>query len=101
MRKSSLDELPNLWNVLRGDMTLVGPRPEIPEMMQYYEGEMLEVFQVRPGLTGAAQVSGRGELTIAESIRIDVEYLRRRTLLSDLGVMARTILVVLRQDGAF
>ena len=101
LRKTSLDELPNLWNLLKGDMTLVGPRPEIPEMLQYYRGEMLEVFRVRPGITGAAQVSGRGELSIAEAIRIDVKYLRRRTLWSDLAVIARTFLVVLRREGAY
>ena len=101
LRKTSLDELPNLWNVLRGDMTLVGPRPEIPEMLRYYTGEMAEVFRVRPGITGAAQVSGRGNLSIAEGIRIDVAYLRRRTLWSDLGIIARTVLVVFRREGAF
>ncbi len=101
IRTTSLDELPNLWNVLVGDMTLVGPRPEIPEMLRYYTGDMIEVFRVRPGITGAAQVSGRGELSIAAGIRIDVEYLRRRTLASDLGILARTLLVVLRRDGAF
>ena len=101
LRKTSLDELPNLWNVLRGDMTLVGPRPEIPEMLRYYTGEMAEVFRVRPGITGAAQVSGRGNLSIAEGIRIDVAYLRRRTLWSDLMIIVRTFLVVFRREGAF
>ena len=100
LRRSSLDELPNLWNVLRGDMTLVGPRPEIPEMLQYYHGDMLEVFRVRPGVTGAAQVYGRARLNIAASIRIDVDYLRQRTLKSDLRIIARTVLVVLRREGA-
>ena len=101
LRKTSLDELPNLWNVLRGDMTLVGPRPEIPEMLRYYTGDMAEVFRVRPGVTGAAQVFGRADLSIAESIRIDVAYLRRRTLWTDLGIIARTFLVVFRREGAF
>lgn len=101
LRKTSLDELPNLWNVLRGDMTLVGPRPEIPEMFRYYTGDMLEVFRVRPGVTGAAQVYGRADLPIAESIRIDIAYLRRRTLWTDAGIIARTFLVVFRRDGAF
>lgn len=101
LRKTSLDELPNLLNVVRGDMTLVGPRPEIPEMLRYYIGDMAEVFRVRPGITGAAQVSGRADLSIAESIRIDVAYQRRRTVWTDLGIIARTFLVVFRRDGAF
>jgi lipopolysaccharide/colanic/teichoic acid biosynthesis glycosyltransferase len=101
LRKSSLDELPNLWNVLRGDMTLVGPRPEIPEMLRYYTGDMAEVFRVRPGVTGAAQVFGRAELSIAESIRIDVDYQSRRTVWTDLGIVARTFFVVFRRDGAY
>ena len=101
LRKTSLDELPNLWNVLLGEMTLVGPRPEIPEMLPYYCGEMLEVFNVKPGLTGAAQVSGRANLSMAESIRIDVAYLRQRTIWSDVVIIARTVVVVFRKVGAF
>ena len=101
MRKTSLDELPNFWNVLTGDMALVGPRPEIPEMLPYYEGEMLEKFRVRPGVTGLAQVSGRGHLYFRETVELDVENVRKRGFLFDTVVFLRTLLSVVISKGAF
>jgi lipopolysaccharide/colanic/teichoic acid biosynthesis glycosyltransferase len=101
LRKSTLDELPNFWNVLKGEMALVGPRPEIPEMLPYYEGDMLLKFTVRPGITGLAQVSGRGRLGFLETVAYDVEYVRRKSWRLDLEILLRTIKAVVLQSGAF
>jgi len=101
MRKTTLDELPNFWNVLTGDMALVGPRPEIPEMLPYYSGEMLLKFTVRPGITGLAQISGRGRLGFHETVRLDVEYVKRQSLMLDLKILLRTIWKAITQEGAF
>jgi lipopolysaccharide/colanic/teichoic acid biosynthesis glycosyltransferase len=101
IRKTSLDELPNFWNVLTGDMALVGPRPEIPEMLPYYENEMLEKFSVRPGVTGLAQISGRGRLNFRDTVRYDVEYVRKRSPQLDFKVLFETVRLVFLQDGAF
>lgn len=101
LRKSTLDELPNFWNVLTGDMALVGPRPEIPEMLPYYSGEMLLKFTVRPGITGLAQISGRGRLGFFETVALDVEYVKRRSLAFDAKIVFWTIYKILSRDGAF
>ncbi|MEQ1848165.1 MAG: sugar transferase, partial [Nitrospira sp.] len=101
LRRLSVDELPNFWNVLTGDMALVGPRPEIPEMLPYYKGEMLEKFLVRPGVTGLAQISGRGRLGFYETVDLDVSYVRNRSFLLDLRIMARTVALIILRDGAF
>ena|SRR6266850_1822521 len=101
LRKSTLDELPNFWNVLRGDMALVGPRPEIPEMLPYYKGDMLRKFTVRPGITGIAQTSGRGRLGFHETVAMDVAYVKRRSFLLDLKIIALTLWKIVSRDGAF
>jgi lipopolysaccharide/colanic/teichoic acid biosynthesis glycosyltransferase len=101
LRRTSLDELPNFWNVLTGDMALVGPRPEIPEMMQYYQGDMLRKFSVRPGVTGPAQISGRGRLSFFDTVQFDLEYIRRQSFTYDMRVLLTTLRKVLVQDGAF
>jgi lipopolysaccharide/colanic/teichoic acid biosynthesis glycosyltransferase len=101
MRKSTLDELPNFWNVLKGNMALVGPRPEIPEMLPYYTGDMLLKFNVRPGITGIAQISGRGRLGFHETVAMDVEYVRKRTLALDLKILVSTVWKIVIRDGAF
>jgi lipopolysaccharide/colanic/teichoic acid biosynthesis glycosyltransferase len=101
IRKTSLDELPNFWNVLKGDMALVGPRPEIPEMLPYYNGDMLLKFTVRPGITGLAQISGRGRLTFKDTVALDVDYVRRRSVLLDLQIIAKTVYLCVMRDGAF
>lgn len=101
LRKSSLDELPNFWNVLTGDLALVGPRPEIPEMLPYYQGEDRRKFDVRPGITGYAQISGRGHLTFRETVEFDVAYVRERSLAVDLRVIVRTIGMIFLRHGAF
>lgn len=101
LRRTSLDELPNFWNVLTGEMALVGPRPEIPEMLPYYHDEMLLKFSVRPGVTGPAQIGGRGRLKFYETVERDLEYIRKRSFRYDLWVIYETIKKVLVQDGAF
>jgi lipopolysaccharide/colanic/teichoic acid biosynthesis glycosyltransferase len=101
MRTTTLDELPNFWNVLCGHMALVGPRPEIPEMLPYYRGAMLRKFSVRPGITGLAQISGRGRLGFYETIDLDVEYVMNRSLLLDLKICVLTLYKMITRDGAF
>jgi lipopolysaccharide/colanic/teichoic acid biosynthesis glycosyltransferase len=101
MRKSTLDELPNFWNVLTGEMALVGPRPEIPEMLPYYKGEMLLKFAVRPGVTGLAQISGRGRLSFYDTVALDVQYARERSFWLDLKIMVKTVIKIVTRDGAF
>lgn len=101
LRTSTLDEIPNFWNVLTGDMALVGPRPEIPELLRYYAGQDREKYLVRPGITGLAQVSGRGRLRFKETAQMDVEYVRRRSALVDWKIILKTIKIVVLRDGAF
>lgn len=101
LRKTSLDELPNLINVIKGEMSLIGPRPEIPQMLMYYRKDQLAKFSVRPGVTGYAQVKGRGLLTLQETIKTDLEYIKDQAPLVDLQIILRTIWVMLRGVGAF
>ena len=100
LRKSSLDELPQLWNVLRGDMSLVGPRPPIPYEVEHYPPHWFERFAVKPGMTGLWQVSGRSELTLEEMIALDVEYARSRSLWLNVKILLRTVPVVFVGRGA-
>jgi lipopolysaccharide/colanic/teichoic acid biosynthesis glycosyltransferase len=99
LRSWSLDEVPQLWNVLRGEMSLVGPRPVIEYEVEQYPDWYLRRFAVKPGLTGLWQVSGRNERTYEEMIRFDVEYAERRSLWMDLRILARTAIVVMRRQG--
>jgi len=102
LRKSTLDELPNFWNVLVGDMALIGPRPEIPEMLPYYDTpEMRLKFSVRPGVTGLSQVSGRAKLTFLETVELDLKYVKERSVLMDLSILLKTIKSVALGIGAF
>lgn len=100
LRRSSLDELPQLWNVLRGEMALVGPRPPISYEVEHYPRHWFERFAVKPGLTGLWQVSGRSQLTLEQMVVLDVEYVRRRSPLLDLSILARTLPAVLSGRGA-
>jgi lipopolysaccharide/colanic/teichoic acid biosynthesis glycosyltransferase len=99
LRRTSVDELPNLINVLMGQMSLVGPRPEIPEMLPYYGAAQALVLSVKPGITCLSKITGRDELTLAETIAADLDYVRRRSISLDLEILARTVVVVVRQDG--
>jgi lipopolysaccharide/colanic/teichoic acid biosynthesis glycosyltransferase len=101
LRKTSLDELPNFWNVLRGDITLIGPRPEIPEMSRYYGPADRRIYSVKAGVTGPAQVYGRGELRFRETVEYACAYVDTRSLRSDLKLLLRTIAVVVTRHGAY
>ena len=99
LRAASLDELPQLWNVVRGDMSLVGPRPLLPEYLPRYSPEQARRHQVRPGLTGLAQISGRNALGWRDKLAHDVAYVDQCSLRLDLWILWRTALCVLRGDG--
>lgn len=100
LRKTSLDELPQLWSILKGDMSFVGPRPALFNQNDLVALRTVAgVHKLLPGLTGWAQVSGRDELPITEKIKLEVEYLQRRSLKFDLWILWLTLLKVLRQDG--
>ena len=99
LRATSLDELPSLWNVLRGDMSLVGPRPLLPRYLERYSTRQARRHEVRPGLTGWAQVNGRNAVDWDERLEMDVWYVEHRNLLLDLRILALTIKRVLRRDG--
>lgn len=101
LRRLSVDELPNLWSVLAGDMRLVGPRPEAPEVLRYYSIEEMYKFAVKPGITGLAQINGRGLLSWGETLAFDLEYVRTRTVVLDLKILAITLKQVLFRYGAF
>jgi exopolysaccharide production protein ExoY len=96
LRKSSMDELPQLWNVIRGDMSLVGPRPYLVEQLATRTGDELSaITAVRPGLTGLWQTSGRSRLSFEERVALDVTYAQSRSLRSDLALLLKTIPMVL------
>lgn len=97
LRKCSMDELPQLWNVLRGDMSLVGPRPMMPEQKTYYPGT--DYYDLLPGITGSWQVSARNESTFAERAFFDTEYKQALSLREDLRILTATVRVVLRATG--
>lgn len=99
LRASSLDELPTLWNVLRGDMSLVGPRPLLIRYLPLYSPRQARRHEVRPGVTGLAQVSGRNALTWEEKFRLDVEYVDNRSLALDLRILLKTVQAVFRRSG--
>jgi lipopolysaccharide/colanic/teichoic acid biosynthesis glycosyltransferase len=100
LRRWSLDELPQLWNVARGDMSLVGPRPGLASEVEAYESWQLARLAVRPGLTGAWQVSGRSEVGFDDCVRMDLAYIENWSLRGDLIILAKTIPAVLRRRGA-
>ncbi|HEY0161721.1 MAG TPA: sugar transferase [Edaphobacter sp.] len=101
LRRYSIDELPQLWNVLAGQMSLVGPRPIVAAEVEKY-GDSFECYcRVKPGLTGLWQVSGRSELTYDERVALDCDYVNRWTLRRDLRILLKTFRAVLKQDGAY
>lgn len=99
LRSTSLDELPTLWNVVKGDMSLVGPRPLLVQYLPLYSAEQRRRHEVRPGLTGLAQVKGRNQVAWSDRLALDVEYVDRRSLRLDLSLMLATILPLLRRTG--
>ena len=101
LRRSSLDELPQLFNVLIGNMSLVGPRPEIPEVVKYYPDEYKQRLLVKPGITGLAQVSGRGEIELGKTVNFDLTYIKNFSLFYDVKLIFLTVGSVIKKDGAF
>jgi lipopolysaccharide/colanic/teichoic acid biosynthesis glycosyltransferase len=99
LRSTSIDELPTLWNVLKGDMSLVGPRPLLVEYLERYTPEQARRHEVRPGLTGLAQVSGRNSLSWEERFALDIEYVDSQSLALDMTILAKTVLATLRREG--
>lgn len=99
LRATSLDELPSLWNVLRGEMSLVGPRPLLVRYLTRYTPEQTRRHEVRPGVTGLAQVRGRNSLSWEEKFTHDVRYVDSRCLRLDLRILAETVVMVLRREG--
>jgi lipopolysaccharide/colanic/teichoic acid biosynthesis glycosyltransferase len=101
LRKTSMDELPQLFNVLKGDMSLVGPRPPLPyEAERYQSWHLRRVLEIKPGITGLWQVNGRSKTSFDEMVRLDLQYVRTCSLWLDLKILLRTVKVVLRGDGA-
>jgi exopolysaccharide biosynthesis polyprenyl glycosylphosphotransferase len=101
LRKYSLDELPQLFNVFRGDMSLIGPRPPLPDEVQQYSDHHWRRMDVRPGMTGLWQVSGRSDLTFEEWINLDIQYIERWSLALEFKILLKTIPVVLKGSGAY
>jgi lipopolysaccharide/colanic/teichoic acid biosynthesis glycosyltransferase len=100
LRRTSLDELPQLINVVRGDMSLVGPRPALPWEAELFTAAHLARFLAAPGVTGLWQTSGRNTLTMLDGLRLDLEYVRRQSFLLDLAILAKTVPAVLNTRGA-
>lgn len=99
LRAASLDELPELWNVLKGDMSLVGPRPLLPEYLPLYNAEQSRRHEVRPGITGWAQVNGRNAISWPEKFRLDVWYVDHRSFWLDIKILLLTVKKVFARDG--
>ena len=101
LRKTSLDELPQLWNVLRGTMSLVGPRPIVAAEVEKYGEFFADYTKVKPGVTGLWQISGRSKVSYDERVQLDVRYVREWTLLGDVRILLKTLTSVVNQDGAY
>jgi len=101
LRRVSLDELPNLWNVVRGEMSVVGPRPTVQVQVDQYTDRQRGRLTVKPGITGWAQINGRASLPWSERIELDLWYVEHRTVRLDLKILARTVTMVLRGEGLY
>lgn len=101
LRRWSVDELPQLFNVLKGDMSLVGPRPEEVRIVRYYNDWHRGRLVAKPGMTGPVQVSGRGNLSLEERVRLELDYIQNYSLQRDLSILLRTIPTVIRGDGSY
>ena len=99
LRSTTLDEMPQLLNVLKGDMSIVGPRPQLPEFLDHYTPEQMRRHDVRPGMTGLAQVSGRNNLDWEDKFNLDIQYINTQTLTLDFKIMFKTVLVMLKKEG--
>ncbi|MFB5760242.1 sugar transferase [Paenibacillus medicaginis] len=101
IRKTSLDELPQLFNVLKGEMSLVGPRPPLPREVQKYTAYHWKRLEITPGCTGLWQVSGRNSVGFEEMVELDLEYIRRRSLLYDVKIIFKTVWILIRPNDAY
>jgi lipopolysaccharide/colanic/teichoic acid biosynthesis glycosyltransferase len=101
LRRSSLDELPNLWNVVRGEMSLIGPRPTVPAQVALYDERQRGRLAIRPGMTGWAQVNGRASLPWSQRIELDLYYIEHRSPALDARILARTVAVLLGGGGVY
>lgn len=99
LRRFSIDELPQIINVLKGDMSIVGPRPMVPSVVESYPDEYEVILQVKPGITGLSQVSGRNELPRSERLRYDMEYAQNASIWTDLAIIFKTLGVVVTGEG--
>ncbi|MEN8276044.1 sugar transferase [Acinetobacter seifertii] len=99
LRSTTLDEMPQLINVLKGDMSIVGPRPQLADFMEHYTPRQMRRHEVRPGMTGLAQVSGRNNLSWEEKFELDVEYVEKHNIWLDFKIMLKTVLVILKKEG--
>jgi lipopolysaccharide/colanic/teichoic acid biosynthesis glycosyltransferase len=101
LRKTSLDEVPQIFNVLKGDMSMVGPRPPVPLEVEQYQFDYFRRLEVLPGITGLPQISGRSDLPFKQWIELDIQYIEERSLWKDIEIMARTIPTMLFGRGAY
>ncbi|NEU03919.1 sugar transferase [Clostridium senegalense] len=101
LRKTSLDEIPQLFNVLKGDMSIIGPRPEIPDVVKYYPESYYQRLLVLPGITGLAQVNGRGEIELGKTVYYDLTYIKKFSLILDIKILFQTVVKVFKSEGAF
>lgn len=99
LRSTTLDEMPQLINVLKGDMSIVGPRPQLADFMEHYTPRQMRRHEVRPGMTGLAQVNGRNNLSWEEKFELDVEYVENHNMWLDFKIMVKTVLVMLKKEG--
>jgi len=99
LRSTTLDEMPQLFNVLKGDMSIVGPRPQLVDFMEHYTPRQMRRHEVRPGMTGLAQVNGRNNLSWEEKFELDVEYVEKHNIWLDFKIMFKTVLVILKKEG--
>ncbi|WP_018663354.1 sugar transferase [Heyndrickxia acidiproducens] len=101
IRKTSIDELPQLWNVLKGDMSLVGPRPPLPrEVKEYTEYDIQRLF-VTPGCTGLWQVSGRNNISFKDMVELDLKYIKERSIYNDIKIIVKTVVIMFNSKGAY
>ncbi len=100
LRKTTVDELPQLLNVVKGDMSIVGPRPDIPEIVAHWPPAFRQRHKVKPGMTGLAQVNGRSDITHYEKVRYDLDYVRQHPVSKDLGILWKTLSLVISKKGA-
>lgn len=101
IRRNSIDELPQLLNVLKGDMSLIGPRPPLPREVKEYSRYDLQRLLVKPGCSGLWQISGRNEMNFAEMVELDIQYIREQSLMNDIKVIWKTVKVMISPNGAY